>query len=155
MLLCSKCKTPIEDMSDGCKQCKHFKLNLTVRDSSKGDNSVLGDMHEMQKLIRNHRGHLEHVHKMQLKAGADSYDPKLVESIVKLSKAAIDLGKMLRLIQNDTRRAFESMKPEEHVRLLAKVLASRSLEDRKKILELCDDPDIGDTPVLIQYRTGN
>lgn len=154
MLLCSKCKFPLEDMTDGCKQCKHFKTKLTTWDPGEGDNSVLGDMHSYQKLLRNHRIHLEKVHQNMLRKAADTYDPKLVESLVKMSKAAIDLGKMVRLIQNDTKRMFAQMKPAEHNRLLAKVLASLQPAARLEILKMADDPSIGETPVLEPYRPG-
>lgn len=155
MLLCSKCRVPIEDVSDSCKQCKHFKTKLTVRDSDAGENSITGDINETRKLIRNHLRHLEHVHKMQLKKGADSYDPQLVDAIVKLSKASNDTGKMLRLIQGDTQRTMASMSSGDRLRLIAKVIANMPEADKLAVLKMADDPKLSDTPTLKPFRENN
>lgn len=155
MLLCSKCKTPVDDLSDSCKQCKHFKTKLTIRDSGDGDNSLSGDINAARCLIRNHMKHLAHVHKMQLKKGADEYDPELVDAIVKLSKAGNDVGKMLRLIQGDAQKTMAQMNSAERLRLVAKVLNQMPEADKMKVLKMSEDPAIGDIPVLKPFKDSN
>ena len=155
MLKCIKCKTPVDDASDGCSVCKEFKKKKLFRDAGDDDDSIPGQLNDSRKLLRNHIKHLQHVHKMQLRKGADEYDPKLIDSMVKLSKALNDVCAMMRKIQGDARRQLMAMNGEERLRLLAKALAEMPELDRVRVLELTQDPKIIDIPVLSPYHTDN
>jgi len=146
LLKCSRCRMAVEDVSDGCKQCLHFKKKLTYRDADEED-SIPGDLNDMRKLVRNQLRHLEHVHKIQLRKGADEYDPRLVESMTKLTKALGDICKMLRAVQSDTQRTLSQMSGEMRVQLFAKALAQMPTADRLKVLELADKPGIENDPL--------
>lgn len=153
MLKCNKCKTAIEDVSDGCKQCLHFKKKLTYRDSDEED-SIPGDLNDGRKLLREHIKHLRHVHKMQLRKGADEYDPKLVDAMSKLTRAMADICKLLRSVQNDTARTLASMSGQQRIQLFAKALAQMPEADRLKVLEISAIPGIENEP-LPNFKTTN
>lgn len=155
MLKCNKCKTPVDDVSDGCSVCRVFKKKHLHRDSGPEDDSIPGMLNESRKLLRNHIKHLQHVHKLQMGKGADQYDPKLIDSLVKLTKALNDVCTMMRKIQNDAQRQLAAMNGGERLRLMAKALAEMPDADRLKVLELSSDPKIQDIPIMSPYKDHN
>lgn len=147
MLKCNKCKFPIDDMTDGCSLCRDFKRKHLHRDSE-GENSIIGDIHDLRRQVRSTMEHLSYVHTRKYAKQTEEYDPELVKAQAQAARTLAEILKMIQKVNNDAKRQLLNLSSEGRNLLLAKAIASAPQRDREHIIKLLENPDLQNMPIV-------
>jgi hypothetical protein len=136
MKLCKKCKVPIDDMTDGCAKCKPWKENWLVEDVA--GNSLYEEIDHMRRMLRNVMLSMDHTRKMAIRKG-EVLDTEFLKNLDSVTKSFNRLFSMVQALKKDGKAAWAKMSVADQTKAIARVLVSKSKEDRRKILGLADE----------------
>lgn len=140
MKLCKKCKVAIDDMTDGCAKCKPWKENWLVEDVA--GNSVFEEINAMRRSVRQAREALDHKRTMNNRGRVPMDDAELTQFIKdmdNLTRAYNRLFSMVQSLKKEGVNTWAKMSVADQTKAIARILVTKSKEDRRKILGLADE----------------